>query len=266
MNVYVSVDMEGIGGIVVREQCNRGTTEYAEARHLLTQEVNKLIEGLLEAGAKNIIVRDAHGTGFNFILNDLHPAACYVMGAPNKPNRFPKLNKEIDIGILMGYHAMASTAAAVRDHTMTSKTWGKVWLNGREVGEIWIDALLFSFYDVPIVMVTGDDKACSEARLFLPNVTTYETKEGFGHHAALLKPPEVVRQEIRTAACHVLRKTPAVQLVKEKTKGLHELIIEYVNTESVDGIYADGDRVIRLDGHRVLYRDNDLHELFRRVF
>lgn len=266
MNVYVSVDMEGIGGIVVRDQCKIGTAEYSEARHLLTQEVNMLVEGLLEGGATNIIVRDAHSRGFNFIINDLHPDARYVIGAPNKPNRFPKLDEEIDIGILMGYHAMSATAYAIQDHTMNTKTWERVWLNGKEIGEIWIDALLFAMYHVPVVMVTGDDKACREARSFLPNATTYETKEGFGRQAALLKPPAVVRRDLKAMAQRVLNQSTTVHLAKEESKGPHELIIEYVNTESVDGIYADGDRVKRLDGHKVLYRDDNLLELLRRVF
>lgn len=265
MNVYVSVDMEGIGGVAVREQCQRGTTEYAEARHFLTQEVNALIKGLLAGGAKNIIVRDAHSSGFNFIINDLHPSARYFMGAPNKPNRFPKLEEGTDVGILMGYHAMASTPYAVRDHTFNSKSQGRVWLNGREVGEIWIDALLFGLRQVPVVMVTGDDKACWEAKLFLPNVAICETKEGFGRNAALLKPPEIVRQEVEEVAYQVMNQ-PATNFAKEESEAPHELIIEYVNTEKVDGIYADGDRVERIDGRKVLYRDNNLHELLRRIF
>src|SRR5690625_3473350 len=99
MRVYVSVDMEGIGGIVVREQCQRGAQEYAVARQLLTKEVNAMVAGLREGGATDIIVRDAHGTGFNFVIDDLHPDARYVLGAPNKPNRFPKLDDRIDAAI-----------------------------------------------------------------------------------------------------------------------------------------------------------------------
>ncbi|MEH7386942.1 M55 family metallopeptidase [Bacillus sp. JJ1521] len=80
MKIYVSVDMEGIAGILLPEQLKKGGLLYEEARKLLTAEVNVVIEGLIEAGAEEIYVKDAHGTGYNFIASELHHGARYCMG------------------------------------------------------------------------------------------------------------------------------------------------------------------------------------------
>jgi D-amino peptidase len=60
VKVYVSVDMEGVAGIVDWEQCLPGGDDYALGRELLLGEVNAAIDGALATGAAEILVNDSH--------------------------------------------------------------------------------------------------------------------------------------------------------------------------------------------------------------
>ncbi|MFD0869689.1 D-aminopeptidase [Chlamydia abortus] len=263
MKIYASVDMEGITGIVLREQLMRGEPLYNEARHLLTQEVNAVVEGLLEAGAKHIVVKDAHATGFNFIPELLHPDALYCMGGTPIAERFPGLDSSFDGALLIGYHGMAGTRRAVRDHTMSSASYQYTELNGNPVGEIVLDAMLFGLHDVPVLLVTGDDATCREAKQALGTVHTYETKTALGRHAALLKPPRKVYSEIREAVKQAIAGRDACRPLV--IPGPYELLLEMNSTDLADRRYVDGETSIRLDGVRMLYKDTDFVRLLSRA-
>src|SRR5438270_465715 len=62
--------MEGVAGIARDEQTDPASPHHAAGRHLLTQEVNAAIEGALEAGAQEIVVRESRG---HQAARSLHP-------------------------------------------------------------------------------------------------------------------------------------------------------------------------------------------------
>ncbi|WP_010282945.1 M55 family metallopeptidase [Bacillus timonensis] len=259
MKVYVSVDMEGIAGILLPEQLKKGELYYEEARKLLTTEVNVVIEGLLEAGVNDIYVKDAHGTGFNFIASELHHGARYCMGATNVSNRFPGLDSTFDGAMLIGYHAMGGTEYAIRDHTMTSVGWQSIHLNGRPIGEIGIDSLLFGLHNVPVLIVTGDKKTCAEAIEEIPNVRTYETKEGFGRHAALIKPPKLVYRELKESIKESI--ATRTNVMPTTLDAPYELVMKFLSTDQLDQRYFDGTRSKRIDGLTASYSSDDIIEV-----
>lgn len=259
MKIYVSVDMEGISGVILPEQLKKGGLLYEEARKLLTAEVNAVIEGLIEAGVDDIYVKDAHGTGYNFIASELHHQARYCMGATNISRRFPGLDSSFDGAMLIGYHTMGGTEGAIRDHTMTSVGWQSIQINGRPIGEIGIDSLLFGLHNVPILLVTGDKKTCAEAIEEIPNVCTYETKEGYGRHAALIKPPKLVHKEIKELIKESINNRENVLPVK--LEGPYEVVIKFLSTDQVDHRYFDGTRSIRINGLTAAYSSDDFIEV-----
>ncbi|MFT4416482.1 M55 family metallopeptidase [Fredinandcohnia humi] len=256
MKIYVSVDMEGIAGILLPEQLKKGESFYEEARRLLTAEVNTVVEGLLEAGAKDIYVKDAHGTGYNFITSELHPRARYCMGATTLRQRFPGLDSSFDGAMLIGYHAKGGTEHAIRDHTMSSAGWQSLLLNGKPIGEIGLDGLLFGLHEVPILLVTGDKKTCSEAHEEIPNVCTYETKEAFGRHAGLIKPPKLVYEELRK--CIGLSIENRNKVLPCHINGPYELLVHFLSTDQADARYFDGVRSKRIDGLTAAYYGADI--------
>lgn len=262
MKIYVSVDMEGIAGIALPEQLKRGDYFYQESRQLLTRETNAVVEALLEAGATEIIVKDAHASGFNFVPDLLHPGATYCMGATRLPERFPGLDSTFDGAFLIGYHGMAGTERAVRDHTFSSASYQYLKLNGKLVGEIAIDAHLFGRHGVPVLLVTGDDATCREAEATLDGVAVYETKRAVGRHAALMKAPQQVRQELREAVQKaILQRDRCKPYVIE---GPYELVVRYASTDIAERKGGDGDRSVKLNGYEVLFQDDDLIRVLGR--
>ena len=263
MKIYVCADMEGIAGIVLPSQLRQGESFYQEARLLMTEEVNAVVEGLLEAGASKIIVRDMHASGFNLRIDRLHPGASYFMGASRIGERFPGLDSSFNGAILLGYHAMAGTKHAVRDHTFSSTTFRGMELNGEPIGEIGIDSLLLGLHRVPVLLVTGDDKTCQEAENVLPGTATYQTKRAWGRHSALLKPPSLVNTEIREAVRQAL--INQARCTPHTNPGPYELKVRYMSTDLADSIPTDGIHQIRLDGSTILYKDTNLVGLFSKA-
>ncbi len=260
MKIYISVDMEGVAGIVVPEQLRRGTPEYAEARMLLVREANAAVEGALAAGASEIIVADMHSSGFNFPPEEMHPAARWLHGGAHWP-RFPFLEGAAGM-ILLGYHAMAGTPHAVRDHTMSSVTWQTLRINGQPAGEIAIDAALAGAAGVPIIMVSGDDKACAEARALLGDIVLAEVKWGVARHRALTLAPARARTLIREKAEEAVRR--AGEMRPYRIEGPVTLQLEYTGTDLADGRFYDG-TISRLDGRTIVIRGDDLTTALGRL-
>ena len=205
MKVYVSTDLEGISGVTVWDQTrDRTTALYQEACLLLTHEINATVEGCLAGGADEVVVSDGHGGGFNLVPEELHPGATYVTG-PGRPRAACGLDESFDAAMLVGYHAMAGTANAVLAHTQSSKGGNRYWYNGRESGEIAQTALVCGHFGVPVVMVTGDEAACIEAREFLgEHVVTVGVKRGFGLTCCQMMAPARAWEMVQAAAAEAL--------------------------------------------------------------
>ena len=80
MNVYISVDMEGITGIVHGDMMGAEGREYDRGRRLMTGDANAAVEGLQRAGARYILVADGHGPMRNIFFEDLHAAVHLMTG------------------------------------------------------------------------------------------------------------------------------------------------------------------------------------------
>ena len=76
MRVYISVDMEGLAGVALREQISRhvGGRQYQQGRRLVMAEVNAAIEGAFIGGATDVIVHDNHGSSMNMPIEQIDPA------------------------------------------------------------------------------------------------------------------------------------------------------------------------------------------------
>lgn len=191
MNIYIMVDAEGISGVFDHEQVmsSSASGRYNEGRELMVKDINACVEACKEAGADKIYVRDCHGSGSNVIWSKLSNLADYYIIGYTGQDRFPGLD-ECDGVILLGYHSMAGTPSGMLEHTMSSKSVQNYWINGQKAGEIAIDAGIVGDRGKPVIMVSGDDKACREAEALLPGVVTAEVKKGITWKGGMLLPPE----------------------------------------------------------------------------
>lgn len=212
MKIFVMVDMEGISGICQRIQVIRG--EAAFASRYMTWDVNACVRGCLAGGADLVTVRDAHGGGFNFLWDELDPRAEYIQGGSGG-QRMPSIRK-YDGLILLGYHAMAGTPAAILEHTMSSAAWQNCWINGKLVGEVGIDAGIAGDHNVPTILVSGDDKVCLEARKLIPGIVTAEVKQGMAVEGGRLLPKEIAHRLIEEKCAEAVQKCGKIKPFKVK--------------------------------------------------
>ena len=209
MKIFVMVDMEGISGICRKSQVLSAGEHYQEGRRYLTRDVNACIRGCFEGGAHDVTVRDAHGNGFHLIWDELDSRALYVRG-DSPSERIPGIGG-YDGLILLGYHAMAGTPAAILEHTMSSIGWQNLWMNGVKAGEVAIDAAIAGEHGTPAIMVSGDDKVCAEASAILPGAVTVEVKKGLDVEGGILLSMDRAHEMIRSGAAEAVRKCGKVE-------------------------------------------------------
>jgi D-amino peptidase len=215
MRVHVISDMEGVGGIVNAQQTNAGAAMFDEGRKLYTGEINAAVRGAKAAGATEIVVMDCHGAGEGYSFNsliaeDLDPACEYVVQeAWTEYTGF--LEEGCDAALFVGMHAMAGTRDGVLNHTVSGTDWHNLWFNGTLVGETGINAALCGTWGCPVVLVTGDDATCREAKELLGDgLTAVSVKQGLGLRSARMVVPPRARELIEEGAKKALADLEAV--------------------------------------------------------
>ena len=261
MNVYVSIDMEGIAGIAHLQQVMRESDEFERSRKLMTEEANAAVTGAFEGGASGVVVNDSHGDMYNLLPEDLDPRADVVLGSPKVPDSMMQgFGPEFGVALFIGYHAAAGTEAAVLDHTYAGRILYDVRVNGESWTEAELNAGLASLDAVPIGLITGDDKICAVASERLPGVRTVEVKQGMGRTVARSMHPSRARELIRAASADVVR--GAADLKPYRLEGPFTLEVDVANTGVADlcslapGAVRTGPRTLRFEtpDYREAYR------------
>ncbi len=205
MRIYISADMEGVNGVVLREHIDPACKEYEIARQWMIAEVNAAVEGAVAAGADEVVVNDSHNTMANLLIDKLHPAARLVCG-PGKPfSMVQELDDSFAAAFFIGYHAMFATQGAVQDHIFAYSQYDAIWINDIPVGELGLNAGMAGYYGVPTVLVTGDQCVCAEAKALNSKVVTVVVKEGRGRHNALCYPFQQTLAAIRAESEKAIR-------------------------------------------------------------
>ena len=209
MQVYLSVDMEGIAGVVHELQTDPVNpaegADNARSCALMTGEANAAIEGALDAGATRVVVNDSHWLMRNLIAADLHPAAELVSGSPKPLSMMEGIQEGFDAACLIGYHGRAGTTASVIDHTYTDRVH-EVRVNDRPVGELALNAAVAGCFGVPVAFVSGDNTLVAEAREFLgESVGAAAVKQGISRYAARCLSPAEARRRIRAGVAEALK-------------------------------------------------------------
>ena len=204
LKVFISVDMEGITGVVNVDDASRGGKDYDYFRQTMTREANAAIEGALAAGATEIVVRDSHGTALNLLPEMLNRNSKLLRDWSEGPMYMMEgIDESYDAAVFVGYHARAGTPDGVLDHTSSGDVTD-VRINGISMPETGYNALMAGSVGVPVVFVAGDKAVCDQATEILGNVETVAVKEGIGA-AALNLHPEVARERIREGVERALR-------------------------------------------------------------
>jgi D-amino peptidase len=197
VRIAISVDMEGISGIVSFKQVEADSPEFQRAQRLATADVNSAIAGAREAGATRFFVYDTHSLDqINLLIDELDDSAEYIGGQPML--LWEALSADYDAALLIGYHGRAGLVS-IMSHVY-SDLFCDVRLNGKPAGEGVLAAALAGHYEIPTILVTGSDHACLEMQEWCPGIETVETKVSLSRYAARCLPLKETWANIREAA------------------------------------------------------------------
>jgi D-amino peptidase len=264
MKVIMMTDLEGVAGVVsFTAQSYGDAPHYEAAKKLLTAEVNAAVEGLLSAGATEVLVNDGHGPG-GIIFEDLHPAAKLMHGRPLAPASVRNaVTAEYDVAVMVGQHAMAGVVGGNLAHTQSSQHIDYYNLNGKPIGEIAQWALYCGALGLPMIFLSGDNDACREVEALIPGIITVETKQSLSRNYAISLSAQESRRRIGEGAARALefyQQHPILPLVWE---GPFVLEKRYFHTDTADAAAAQPG-VERVDSQTVrLYSDNVLDIIYR---
>ncbi|MFJ7082179.1 M55 family metallopeptidase [Streptomyces griseus] len=204
MKALISVDMEGVSGIVHPSETNPERDDYQRGRELMTADANAVIAGVLDAEpTADVLVADSHGTFRNLLPERLDRRARLVRGKPRTLNMLAGLDAETDAALFVGYHVRAGEGPGALAHTMNGEILD-VRVAGRSLGEIGLNAAMAGHLGVPVVLLSGDDAACAEAADLIPEAVTVPVKEALGAVAAVTLHPEEAGDRLRRAAADAI--------------------------------------------------------------
>jgi D-amino peptidase len=175
--LYISADIEGVAGVVSREQIIPEGFEYQQAREWMTNEVIAACEAAFECGIKEIIISDSHGNGQNLLLDKLPPNVQLVRSWPRPLCMMEGIEQgQFDGALLLGYHPGATDPRGVLSHTLSGAGIKEVKLNGKIASETVISAATAAHFNVPVIMVSGDDAYAEHAHSVVGDVETATVK------------------------------------------------------------------------------------------
>lgn len=183
MKIFISADIEGVTGIGHWNETDKAfPSEYAWFQKQMTAEVAAAAESALEEGATEILIKDAHDSGRNLILDEL-PEACRVVRnwAGHPLSMVQEVDETFDAIIFIGYHSRAGQNTNTLAHTMSSARIARMTLNGQDMSEFYIHALAASYYGVPSIFVSGDEGLCEEVQEHNQHIETWATIRGEGN-------------------------------------------------------------------------------------
>ena len=216
IKIFISVDMEGIGGIGTAEMTRSSGKDYQLGRKLMTAEVNAVVSAIIKFNNDaEILVNDSHGDMQNLNHQELDPRVIYIQGNKKPFGMVQGLDESYDAAIFIGYHARAGTAKGFLAHTGSGAVKG-LWLNGREVGEGGLNTYFSGEMNVPVILAAGDDVFTKQFGN-LVDCELVATKNAVTAQVAKLKHGTIVERELFDATTRALKNRKSKKPIKLKT-------------------------------------------------
>ena len=209
MRVYISVDMEGIGGVSHPHPTDPADRRYATSVDLMVGETNAAIEGALAGGATDIFVNDSHWNMYNLVAEAVHPRARVLQGQkawsmvagaqPAGGDAGADGSPAFDVALFVGYHARAGHPRGTIAHTYSGRPV-ETRLDGRPTGEYGLNAMVLGAWGIPVGMVAGDDALAEEVETWLSWAERVVVKDAAGGNSAISPHPSAARERVRAGA------------------------------------------------------------------
>lgn len=262
MKLFLSVDMEGISGVVDTSYINpKSGVNYQRGRQFMTDDANAVIEAALELGASEIVVADSHNTMNNILWESLHPKAKLLAGSPRDYSMMQGLDDSFDAAMFIGYHTRQGIPG-VLSHTMSGVV-RNMYINGRVVGEFGFNAAYAGLYNVPVVMVSGDNLIAEEASELIPGISTAIVKQAVSRTAAICLSREEATAELKRQTKQALSQIKQIAPFRMTTP--MEMAIQFAHAGQAEmAAIVPGSRYETETG-TVYYSAADQHDLYKTM-
>ena len=258
--VFISVDLEGISGVVQPAQLGPDGFEYQRAREWMTGEVNAAIAGVRAAGPADVLVCDSHGNGQSVLIDKVPDDVRIVRGFPRPLEMMQGIDETFSAAVFIGYHASEWTANAVRGHTISSARLLGIKLNGAEVSEGIYNAALAGQFGVPVAFVSGDRLAVTQLQHAVPSVEGAIVKEPYGYHSANTVTPARGQAMIREGVERAMAKLGSMRPYRVATPVALEVGFK-LTIDAERAAFVPG--LARSDAHNVKGTFHDMIEVTR---
>ena len=261
LKIFISVDMEGIGGIGTAEMTRSNGKDYQLGRKLMTAEVNAVVSAIIKFNNDaQILVNDSHGDMQNLIHQELDPKVVYIQGNKKPYGMVQGLDESYDAAIFIGYHARAGTAKGFLAHTGSGAVKG-LWLNNREVGEGGLNTYFSGEMDVPIILAAGDDVFTKQFGK-LVDCELVATKNAVTAQVAKLKHGTIVERELFDATTRALKTIKNKRPIKLKNPV--EIKLKFSTPTHAEILQAIPG-MEWVDGYTVKYKANNMVEAYALI-
>lgn len=260
MKIYISADIEGISGVVNGTHTTQQGYDYQRARKLMTDEVNATVKGAKLAGANEILVNDSHGPMTNILIEELDEDVRLISGNKKLLGMMEGINETYDAVLLIGYHARHNTSGVLA-HSYNSGVVSEIKINGMIVGEIEFNSLIAGYYDVPVVLVSGDNVLSKQVKEFNKDIETIIVKNAHSRYTAECIQPKKVHRMLEES----VNKTLANNLnnIKPcKITGKVELEVSFFHSGMAEAtLFIPG--VEMIEPNKVKYVAKDIVEAYK---
>jgi D-amino peptidase len=258
LKVYISVDMEGVAGVVTADQLLPSGFEYERFRHFMTDETLAAVRAAKEAGAGEIVVSDSHGNGENLLVEEFPKDVRIVRAWPRHGGMMAGLDSSFSAALFVGYHASTTNLKGVRAHTFSSAHYTRVALNGNAVTEGEYNAAYSGAKGVPVIFASGDDAAMEEIKSRLGNIEIVETKKSLSFHSAETLTPAASCDKIYSGVKSALARLHDFKPYVIKTPVTLEITFKnYTPVELLSYLRS----VQRVDSHTIRFVGRDMDEV-----
>ena len=258
LKVLIAVDMEGIAGVVTEEQLGPSGFEYQRFREFMTNEALAAVEGAKLGGATEIVVADSHGNGQNLLIERFPEDVQIVRSWPRRFGMMGGLDDSFDAVMMIGYHSSTNNLEGVRAHTFSSARLTDVKINGKSVSEGTYAAMLTGHFNIPVVLITGDNVATAEVQTLVPDIETAVVKEAYGFHSAKTFTPARAVKLIRDKAASAMKKVKSIKPIK--LVGPITFDVSFKNYRPVEALkYLS--IVERIDSHTIRFIGKNMIEV-----
>jgi D-amino peptidase len=229
MKVYITFDMEGVSGVVagMTGPNARSPDAFSRGQRFSTDDVLAAIDGVLDVDPEaEIWFNDAHGASMNVFFEEFPENVMIVANSAELFDEVLAIDGTFDAMIGIGEHANPEMKDGVLQHVWDVRT---VRFNDVALTEISLDAALAGYYNVPTVMISGDDTICRYAKeVIAPNMATAVVKFGIGKRSAVCVHPKKAQRMIKAAVIDGLKRRDEIEP------------FTFTNPVTVDITYKDG--------------------------